>query len=129
MDANTILEQLKTYGYTTPEGADDTALITFIIAEVKQYIKHYCNVCEVPECLEYVIIDMACGKFLQLKKNTGQLTQIQLGGVLKAVRDGDTQVEYNVSYQVEPEAQFITFIDKLINGHESELIRHRRLCW
>lgn len=129
MDANRILEQLKAYGYTTPEGVDDTAIITFMIDEVNLYIKHFCNICVVPECLEYVIIDMVCGKFLQLKKNTGQLTQIQLDGVLKAVRDGDTQVEYNVSYQVEPEAQFVVFIDKLIKGHNEMLLRHRRLAW
>lgn len=129
MDANIILEQLKAYGYTTPEGSDDRILITLQIDQVEQYIKHYCNVCEIPECLEHVIIDMVCGKFLQLKKMTGQLSQIQLGGVLKSVRDGDTTVEYNVSYMADPEAVFLAFVDKLINGHENELVCHRRLSW
>ena len=129
MDANTILEALKSYGYVTPEGADDTTLVFMLISDVNQYIKHYCNVNEVPECLEHVVISMVCGKFLQLKKVTGQLTQIQLDGVLKSVRDGDTTVEYNVSYLADPEATFTAFVDKMINGHESELISHRRLTW
>ena len=129
MDAKIILEKLKAYGYVTPEGGDDTMLITLQLEQVTQYIKHYCNICVVPDCLESVIVDMVCGKFLQLKKSTGQLSQMQIGGVLKAVRDGDTQVEYNVSYQVDPEATFLTFVDKLINGHDEQLIRHRRLVW
>ena len=121
-----VTEKLKSYGYTTVE-PNDIVLINLLRGEVEQYVKHYCNICVVPECLEYVIIDMICGKFLQLKKHTGQLKQ--LDAVLKAVRDGDTQVEYNVSYQADPEATFLVFVDKLINGHNEQLIRHRRLCW
>lgn len=123
-----VTEKLKSYGYTTVEPSD-IVLINLLRGEVEQYVKHYCNICVIPECLEYVIADMICGKFLQLKKTTGQLTQLQLGGVLKAVRDGDTEVEYNVSYQVDPESTFLIFVDKLINGHSDELTRHRRLCW
>lgn len=121
-----VTEKLKSYGYTTVE-PNDIVLINLLRGEVEQYVKHYCNICVIPECLEYVIIDMICGKFLQLKKHTGQLKQ--LDAVLKAVRDGDTQVEYNVSYQADPEATFLVFVDKLINGHNEQLIRHRRLCW
>ena len=123
-----VTEKLKSYGYTTVEPSD-IVLINLLRGEVEQYVKHYCNICVIPECLEYVVADMICGKFLQLKKTTGQLTQLQLGGVLKAVRDGDTEVEYNVSYQVDPESTFLVFVDKLINGHSEELTRHRRLCW
>lgn len=125
---DTIIEKLKSYGYGEIEPSD-IVIINLLRSDVEQYIKHYCNICTIPDCLECVIVEMICGKFLQMKKHTGQLTQLQLGGVLKAVRDGDTQVEYNVSYQADPEATFLVFVDKLINGHNEQLIRHRRLCW
>lgn len=125
---DTIIEKLKSYGYDTVEPSD-IVIINLLRDDVEQYIKHYCNICEIPECLENVIVEMTCGKFLQMKKSTGQLTELQLGGVLKAVRDGDTQVEYNVSYQVDPESTFLVYVDKLINGHTEQLIRHRRLVW
>ena len=125
---DTIIEKLKSYGYTTVEPSD-IVIINLLRADVEQYIKHYCNLHEIPDCLENVIVDMTCGKFLQMKKSTGQLTELQLGGVLKAVRDGDTQVEYNVSYQVDPESTFLVYVDKMINGHANQLIRHRRMIW
>ena len=123
---DTIIEKLKSYGYGTVEPSD-IVIINLLRSDVEQYIKHYCNICEIPPCLENVIVEMVCGKFLQVKKTTGQMEQ--LGGVLKAVRDGETQVEYNVSCQADPEATFLVFVDKLINGHNEQLIRHRRLCW
>lgn len=124
---DTIIEKLKSYGYTPSEDGSDLVIINLLRNDVEQYIKHYCNICTIPDCLENVIVEMTCGKFLQLKKTTGQMKQ--LDSVLKAVRDGDTQVEYNVSYQADPEATFLLFVDKLINGHNEQLIAHRRLRW
>lgn len=126
---DTITEKLKSYGYTSSDSVNDSVIINLLRDEVEQYIKHYCNICTVPACLEYVVVEMVCGKFLQLKKSTGQLTELQLSGVLKSVQDGDTRVEYNVSYMADPEATFLTFIDKLINGHMNELVAHRRMRW
>lgn len=127
MEVETIKERLSSMGYECVDA--DTFAIQYTIGDVEQYIKHFCNISEVPACLEYVWIDMVCGKFLQTKKSMGQLTSIQFEPLLRSIRDGDTTVEYNNSYMSDPETFFNTLMEKLINGHNVELIAHRRLRW
>lgn len=127
MELETIKERLSSMGYECVEG-DDFA-IQYTIREVEQYIKHFCNIGTIPECLEYVWIDMVTGKFLQTKKAMGKLTAIQFQPLLSSIRDGDTTVEYNNSYTSDPEQVFQTVLDKLINGHNVELLTHRRIRW
>lgn len=127
MEVETIKERLTSMGYEFCEN-DDFA-IQYSVNEVEQYIKHFCNISEVPACLEYVWIDMVVGKFLQTKKAMGKLTAIQFQPLLSSIRDGDTTVEYNSSYTSDPELLFQSVLDKLINGHNLELIAHRRIKW
>ncbi len=127
MDIETIKEQLTAMGYECVEG-DDFA-IQFCIQEVEQYIKHFCNISEVPACLEHVWIDIATGRFLNTKKAMGKLTAIQFQPLLTSIRDGDTTVEYNNSYNSDPEQLFLNMLDKMINGHNLELLAHRRIKW
>lgn len=125
MNIEQIKERLAGLGYTCVDGDDFN--IQFLMGKCEQYIKHYCNITEIPECLNYVLVDMVAGDFLQVKKATGQLTSIQIEPIVKKIQDGDTTVEYNVSS--DSEAVFNAFVDNLINGHETELIRHRKLVW
>lgn len=125
MDLEKIKLRLKSLGYEVVEG-DDFAL-TYIMGKVEQHIKHFCNIDEVPECLEYVFIDMVAGEFLQAKQNTGQLTESQIEPIIKKIQDGDTTVEY--SSTVDSLVMFNQLVDKLINGYKNDLIRHRKLVW
>lgn len=127
MEINEIILRLKSFGYEPIEG--DEIAIEYAMGKAIQYIKHFCNISEVPDCLDYVLMDIICGEFLQLKRVTGQLTSVQIEPIAKSIQDGDTRVEYNVSYMVDPVAIFNTFVDNLINGHNEELIRHRKLAW
>lgn len=126
MDLEKIKLRLKSLGYEVVEG-DDFAL-NFIMSKVEQHIKHFCNITEVPECLEYVFIDMCCGEFLQSKKSMSQLNDIQFEQIVKQIQDGDTSVTYATS-DISPEAVFNAYVDKLINGYNEDLIRHRKLVW
>lgn len=127
MDITEIKTRLESFGYKFVDG--DELAIEYAEGKAIQYIKHFCNISEIPECLDYVLMDMICGEFLQLKRNTGQLTSIQTEPIVKSIQDGDTRVEYNVSYQTDPAGVFNAFVDSLIKGHNDELIRHRRLLW
>lgn len=122
-----VQERLTSLGYVMQE--NDDKMIGYAIGNAEQSIKHFCNINFVPECLDYVLIDRACGEFLQLKKSFGQLNSIQVDPVLKAVQDGDTNVEYNVSYLADPEATFKEVVEKMRTSHEWELIRHRKVVW
>ena len=127
MDITEIKTRLKSFGYEFVDG--DEIAIEYAEGKAIQYIKHFCNISEIPECLDYVLMDIICGEFLQLKRNTGQLTSIQTDATVKSIQDGDTRVEYNVSYQTDPNGVFNEFVKSLINGHNEELLRHRRLVW
>lgn len=122
-----VQERLTSLGYVMQE--NDDKMIGYAIGNAEQSIKHFCNICYVPECLDYVLIDRACGEFLQLKKSFGQLSSLQVEPVVKSVQDGDTNVEYNVSYLADPEASFKEVVEKMRNSHEWELVRHRRVVW
>lgn len=127
METETIKERLASFGYECVDS--DDFVIRYMIGKVEQEIKHFCNIAEVPACLEYVWIDKVCGEFLNSKKSMGQLTSIKFEPLMSSIRDGDTTVEFNNSYESDPEAFFKTFVTKLIDGHNEELIAHRRLHW
>ena len=95
--------------------------------KVEQHIKHYCNIDDVPESLNYIAIDMICGEFLQSKKSTGQLTALEIEPIVKRIQDGDTTVEFTSS--VDNEAIFDMFVNKLISGYEADLLAHRCIVW
>lgn len=121
----TIKLRLQSLGYEVVE-SDDFAL-NFLFQKVEQHIKHFCNIDTIPDCLESVMVDMVCGEFLQEKKSLGQLTSIQIEPIIKKIQDSVTTVEF--SSTVDAEAQFNAYIDKMINGHNLDLIRHRKLVW
>ncbi|MBQ9737922.1 MAG: hypothetical protein IJV75_00195 [Alphaproteobacteria bacterium] len=121
----TIKLRLQSLGYEIIENDDFT--LNFLIKKVEQHIKHFCNIDTIPDCLESVMVDMVCGEFLQGKKTFGQLTSIQIEPIIKKIQDGNTTTEF--SSTVDAEALFNTYVDKLINGHNLDLIRHRKLVW
>lgn len=125
MDLEKIKLRLKSLGYEVVEG--DEFALSFIMSKVEQYIKHFCNIYELPEGLEFVYIDRCCGEFLQAKQATGQLTDSQIEPIVKKIQDGDTTVEY--SSTVDSLVVFNQLVDKLINGCQAELLRYRKLVW
>lgn len=125
MNTELVKERLTSLGYELVDGDDFN--ITFLAGKIEQYIKHFCNISEVPDCLESVAVDMVTGEFLEVKKATGQLTSIQLEPIVKKIQDGDTTVEYSASGSADD--VFNAFVDKLINGHMADLVHHRKLKW
>lgn len=136
MELEKIKLRLKSLGYE-PTEADDFAL-DFVMKKTEQHIKHFCNISSIPDCLEYVFIDMAAGEFLQTKKSLGQLSIEQVEQItgtaepaIKKIQDGDTTIEYQSvnTTAVDSTTLFNNLMDKLINGYETDLIRHRKLVW
>lgn len=124
------MEWLKRYcGYTQTVGEFDHSyhLIPRLRQQTIQEIKHFCNISEIPECLDSVVMDIVCGKFLRLKKESGTLTKIEFEPIVKRIQDGDTTVEYSASGNADDD--FNAFVDRLINGHQADLLAHRKLRW
>lgn len=120
-----VKERLKSLGYEVVDG--DEFGIQFAVQKAEQYIKHFCNISEIPDCLTHVLIDMAAGDFLLTKKSMGQLTSVQIEPIVKKIQEGDATVEYAAT--VDREATFNAYLDKMVRGHDAELVAHRKLRW
>lgn len=124
-----IKERLLSLGYETTD--NDTFALGFLQTKEENYVKHFCNIKEIPECLDQVIIDKICGEFLSQKKATGSSSTdggtntMGASGVVKKIQDGDTTVEFEVSSNI----TFNTVVKDLTKSYEEELIRHRKICW
>ncbi len=121
----TIKSRLQSLGYEASD--NDIFALQFVLNKVENHIKNFCNINEIPADLENVVVDSVCGEFLAQKKASGQLTSGQIEGVVKKIRDGDTDVEFASS--VDAETIFSNYINNLTNGHDDCLIKYRRLCW
>ena len=64
----TFDKKLKTFMDITE---NDLFLQNYALGKVKEYIKNTANIKEIPEGLDYVVIDRAIGEFLAFKKGTG----------------------------------------------------------
>jgi hypothetical protein len=70
---------------------------------------------------------MVCGEFLFFKKNSGVDVGIDIGSVIKSIKEGDTQITYAVS-----DGATITvddFITMLRNCGKSQFVTYRRFKW
>lgn len=120
-----VKQRLASLGYTCTD--EDAFALQFCIDKVNQHIQHFCNISEIPACLETVQVDMVCGEFLLAKKTMGQLTSVQIEPIVKKIQEGDATVEYAAT--VDREATFNAYLDKMVRGHDAELVAHRKLRW
>lgn len=112
--------RLKSLGYETTE-ADDFSL-KYNQDEAIEYVKHFCNIDEVPTCLKHVIVDRACGGFLKEKQSLGEYS---VETTPSKIQIGDTTIESNSQSQNTSKS----IIDNLMTGHLDKLLAHRKLEW
>ena len=123
---NEIKERLTSLGYTTTD-ADDKS-IEFHIKKVEQYILHWCSIDEIPECLNYVVIERVCGEFLLEKASFNQLDETQVGSLVKTTKIGDTEIQYQVGATT-PLDVLRSQCKNMTSYGLSDLKAHRRLPW
>lgn len=123
-----VVERLKQLGYTAVESDDDQ--IYFEMIKILNYVKNYCNITDIPEILDYRIIDRICGDFLYYKKNSGSLEGFNYDAVIKSVKEGDTTITYAVGQGEDtPENRFDSFVKQLERGFDKWIAPHRSLRW
>ena len=121
-----IKDRLSSLGYEVTE-ADDKS-IRFQIKKVEEHIKHWCYIENIPECLQYVVIERVCGEFLLDKVSFNQLDETMVKTLVKSTKEGDTQVEYQVGATT-PLDVLRSQCKNMIGYGLSDLIAHRRLPW
>lgn len=124
MDKQKVIDRLSTLGYEVTE-ADD-GLITYIGATVENTAKVILNLTELPAEVENIIIDKIVGEFLLNKKQTGQLTGLDLDAVTE-ISEGDTTVRMDKTST--PDQQMNSLIHWLIAGRDHVLLTYRSIRW
>lgn len=123
-----VKARLKQLGYVPTSDDDET--IDFELNKTLDYVKNYCNITEIPDILEYRIIDRVCGYFLYYKKNSGSLDGFNYDVVIKSIKEGDTTLTYAVGQGEDtPENRFDAFVKSLERGFDKWITPHRNLRW
>lgn len=131
VDYNKVASRLTMLGFT-PEQTDRSA-IEFEIELILNYVVVYCNFTsqsDIPDILDNRIIDRICSEYLFKRKNSGQLSGFDYDGIIKVVKEGDTQIQYGTENDGDtPESRFDKFVDNLNRGFDKWLTHYRRLKW
>jgi len=123
-----VYKRLGSLGYAITE-SDDWA-ISFAIQKVENNIKNSCNVTSIPDGLNQEAIDMICGEFLFLKKQSGKLEGFNLDAALKSVQAGDTTVTFAVGQgSMTPEQRLDALLSYLITKGRGEFACYRKIKW
>ena len=123
-----VISRLKMLGYEAT--MDDYNHIEYELTKTTNYVKNYCNITEIPEILDYRIVDRICADFLYYKKNSGSLEGFNYDAVIKSIKEGDTTVQYAVGQGEDTaENRFDAFVKQLERGFDKWITPHRRLRW
>lgn len=96
---------------------DKDIILQFVLGDIKQIIKDYCHIKEVPEELNNTVLRMAID--LYRNKNLGE-EDSSLGSI-SSITEGDTSISYRSSAT--------EFKDSLLNDYKAQLNRYRKLVW
>ena len=126
-----VVSRLTSFGYDLQ--LKKKKKIEYSIALVSEYIKNFCNIYgDLPERLQYYIVDKICGDFLKSKLLTGnlQFSDINFSSpVVKSITEGDSSVSFAVDKSQTPAQMLTSFIDNLLAFDKNILYRFRRLEW
>ena len=114
-----IKERLLSLNYQPVE--TDDWLIDYLLKVKRQEILNYCNVDEVPEELEHILVERICGSFLAQKTiQNPQNTE----SVVKSIKEGDVAIDYAV-LSVSP----LSLFSQMAASGEEELLCYRQMKW
>ena len=129
-DVDAVKARLHSLGYEVK--ADNIAALTFCVEKVRRTVKNVTNWQDVPEGLEHIAIDMACGEFLNAKKTFApdDLENLDLDQAVKQIQTGDTNTVFAVGDGSQTDEQrLVAFINYLLNYGRSEFNSFRRIRW
>lgn len=109
------LERIKKLLGISDDSKDE--ILQFTIDNVTDMVLNYCNITEVPEKLENIILSMCVDKY-----RAESLGSEISPGAVKSISEGDVSVSYGSAYSVSdnPGMEFL-------KGYKAQLDRFRRL--
>ncbi|HBG1527052.1 phage head-tail connector protein [Clostridioides difficile] len=106
----------KLLGFSREDDSKDT-ILEFILEDVEEMVKNYCNVPTIPEQLNNTILRMA----IDMYKNESLGSEDIALGSISSISEGDTSVSYRSSAS--------EFKESLLKDYKSQLNRYRKLRW
>ena len=129
-NVDAVKKRLRSLGYEVK--AEDEFALTFCVEKVRSTIKNEINWKDVPEGLEHIAIDMACGEFLNAKRTfaPNDLEAIDLDAAVKEIKTGDTTTVFSIGEGSQTDEQRLSaFINHLLTYGLSEFNSFRRIRW
>lgn len=122
-----VINRLEWFGYEVVHS--DLLTIKFIIEKIESKVKTDCNIDEIPEELNNVLVDMVVGNFFLEKKtfDPDSLKSINFESVIKQIQEGDTNIIFSDNSKT-PEQRFDELINYLINK-EYDFSCYRKIRW
>lgn len=108
--------------------AVDGPALAFIVELVKEKIRNFCNIDEVPEDLFYTAVDMVCGEYLYQMQNLGKLDAeiFPVDAAIKSISEGDVSVSFMDNASA---SDRLTALIQTLRGTDRDLMAYRRLKW
>ncbi|EGT2232737.1 TPA: phage head-tail connector protein [Clostridioides difficile] len=106
----------KLLGFSREDDSKDT-ILEFILEDVEEMVKNYCNVPTIPEQLNSTILRMA----IDMYKNESLGSEDIALGSISSISEGDTSVSYRSSAS--------EFKESLLKDYKSQLNRYRKIRW
>lgn len=100
-----------------PDDESKDLILEFILEDTKEMILNYCNIEEIPICLNNTMLRMAVD--LYRCENLGS-EEMALGSI-SSISEGDTSVSYRSSAS--------EYKDSILKDYKKQLNRYRKLVW
>ena len=123
-------ERLESFGYEFKK--TDENLLRASVSRAENTVRNNCGLCEIPEELLDIVIDMAAGEFLAAKKVLcpKDIECVDLNAAVKRIEVGDTNTIFAVGDgSLTDEQRFDGFVEYLLSYGKNQLNCFRRLKW
>ncbi|WP_131037216.1 phage head-tail connector protein, partial [Clostridioides difficile] len=109
------VERLKKLLGISKEDYSKEMILEFILEDVEEIVKNYCNVSVIPEGLNSTVLRMA----IDMYKNENLGSEDIALGSISSISEGDTSVSYRSSAS--------EFKESLLKDYKSQLNRYRKI--
>lgn len=130
IDIEIVVERLS--HFKVEVDAEKKPILQYLLEKTEQRIKNLCNVDEIPEGLEKLVIDMTAAAYISDVDRLYKLVDVELSeeAMIKEIAEGDTRIEFRDKPTEQTfDTQLSEIVDKLAKENMDEIIKYRRLCW
>lgn len=91
------LKKLLRFNFNYTAGPEEEFYLEWMLAEKIEYVKHYCNITDIPECIYPVVYHLAMGEFLyQIFTMKGpDALGVETIQAISSIKEDDTTINFD----------------------------------